>query len=83
MWQGLIGPSEERWLAGARALTTVRLTIVAQSATPASKLDLDDLARIRLYATRAATAMPSDARAELFGTLLTTCAHCHAALRDR
>jgi hypothetical protein len=83
MWYGLIGPSDERWVAGARALTTIRLTSVAQSATPASELDLDDLARIRLYANRALTARPQDARADLFGTLLTTCTHCHAVLRDR
>jgi hypothetical protein len=50
---------------------------------PASELDLDDLARIRLYANRALTAGAQDARAELLGTLLTTCAHCHAVLRDR
>jgi len=37
---------------------------------------------MRLYANRAMTA-PQDARAELFGTLLTTCTHCHAVLRDR
>lgn len=83
MWQGLIGPSDERWVAGARALATIRVTDVAQSVTPTSDLDVDDLARIRLYANRAVTAMPRDARAELFGTLLTTCTHCHAVLRDR
>jgi hypothetical protein len=83
MWHGLIGPSEERWIAGARALATVRLASVAQSVTPASELELDDLARIRLYANRALTATSQDARAELFGTLMTTCAHCHAVLRDR
>lgn len=83
MWYGLIGPSEDRWIAGARALTTVRLTSVAQSVTPTSELDLDDLARVRLYANRALTAKPQDVRAELLGTLLTTCAHCHAVLRDR
>ncbi len=83
MWRGLIGPSDERWIAGARALATVRLTSVAQSVTPASELDVDDLARIRLYANRALTAKPQEARAELFGTLLTTCTHCHAVLRDR
>jgi cytochrome c553 len=83
MWNGLIGPSDERWLAGARALTTVPLTIVAQSVTPTSELDVDDVARIRLYANRAVAATRQDARAELFGTLLATCAHCHAVLRDR
>jgi len=83
MWQGLIGPSDARWLAGARALTAAPLNIVAQSVTPASELDVDDVARIRLYANRAVTTMSQDARAEVFGTLLATCAHCHAVLRDR
>ena len=83
MWQGLIGPSDDRWLAGARALTTAPLNIVAQSATPMSELDVDDVARVRLYANRALTMGSQDARGELFGTLLATCAHCHAVLRDR
>lgn len=83
MWFGLIGPADDRWLTGARALTTVPLTIVAQGVTPSSELDVDDVARVRLYANRALGAMPREERAELFGTLLSTCAHCHAVLRDR
>jgi hypothetical protein len=83
MWRGLIGPSSEHWTKGAHALTTARLTRVAQSPTPDSELDIDDVARIRLYANRAITMSDPDARVELFGTLLTTCAHCHAVLRDR
>ncbi|HEU4727098.1 MAG TPA: hypothetical protein VFT22_04395 [Kofleriaceae bacterium] len=83
MWQGLFGPSDDRWLAGARALSTAPLHIVAQSVTPSSELDIDDVARIRLYANRALNAGAQDVRAELFGTMLVTCAHCHAVLRDR
>jgi hypothetical protein len=83
LWQGLIGPAEDRWLAGARALTTAPLHIVAQGATPDSPVDLDDIARVRMYANRALTTPAQDDRAELFGTLLATCAHCHALLRDR
>jgi hypothetical protein len=83
MWQGLIGPSDGRWLAGARALSQAPLHIVAQAVTPTSELDVDDVARIRLYARRAEAAGSQDARADLFGTMLGTCAHCHAVLRDR
>ena len=83
MWQGLIVPSDDRWLAGARALTTAPLNIVAQGVTPASELDVDDIARVRLYANRALTAASWDDRADTFGRLLATCAHCHAVLRDR
>lgn len=83
MWWGLIGPSDDHWIAGARALATARLTSVAYSRTPSSDLDIDDVARVRLYANRAMAMANTDARADLFGTLLTTCAHCHALLRDR
>jgi hypothetical protein len=83
MWQGLIGPSDARWLAGAGALTRAPLHIVAQAVTPSSELDIDDVARIRLYARRAEAAGSQDARADLFGAMLGTCAHCHAVLRDR
>jgi mono/diheme cytochrome c family protein len=83
MWEGLIGPSDERWATGARALTTVALTMVAQSVTPSSELDVDEVARIRLYATRALATGPIDARADVFGGLLAACARCHAELRDR
>jgi cytochrome c553 len=83
MWQGVIGPAPDRWLAGARALTTAPLNIVAQSVTPTSPDDIDDVARIRLLANRAVAPGSQDDRAELFGTMLATCAHCHAMLRDR
>ena len=83
MWKGLIGPSDDRWLEGAQALTTVPLNMVAMSVTPTSDLDVDDVARVRLYARRALAAQPQGARAEVFGQLLETCAHCHAMLRDR
>lgn len=83
MWQGLIGPSDGRWLAGARALAAAPLNIVAQGVTPTSPREIDDVARIRLYANRAIAAASQDARADLFGSMLATCAHCHAVLRDR
>ena len=83
MWQGLIGPSDERWRAGAHALTQAPLHIVAAAVTPNSELDIDDIARVRLYARRAEAAGSQDARGDIFGALLATCAHCHAVLRDR
>jgi hypothetical protein len=83
LWQGLIGPDEDRWAAGAQQLTTAPLDIVAQSVTPRAPIEVDDVARLRMYATRALHTGPQDARAELFGTMLATCAHCHALLRDR
>lgn len=83
MWEGLIGPSYARWKAGAQALTTVPLDMIAMRATPTADADIDDVSRVRLYAWRALAAQAEDARAEVFGQLLATCAHCHATLRDR
>jgi len=83
MWEGLIAPSQQRWEEGALALTTVPLNLVAQAVTPSFQGDLDDVARIRMLARKAPAATTDAARAELFGTMLGSCAHCHAVLRDR
>lgn len=83
MWWGLFAPSSAHWDAGARALTTARLTSVAYSPTDESGESGDDVARVRLYANRALATPDPDSRAALFGTLLATCAHCHGMLRDR
>jgi cytochrome c553 len=92
MWEGLIGPAGDRWLAGAQALTQVPLTIVAEQPRGGDLADTiggtgetigDDVARVRRYATHALAATSQDARAAIFGQLLATCAHCHAMIRDR
>ena len=82
-WEGLMAPSDAHWLAGAEALTSVPLTMVARAATPGFEDDVDDVARVRLYARRALDAQGHEARAEVYGSLLGSCAHCHAVLRDR
>ena len=92
MWEGLIGPSDERWGEGARALTQIPLAIVADQPREVPRQDWtlpdadkvgDDVARVRLYANRALAERDQDARAAVFGDLLATCAHCHAVIRDR
>jgi len=80
MWEGVIASSDERWLAGARALAAARLTLTAES----GELGIaDDAARTKLLATRALKVADRDERATLYGDLLATCAHCHASIRDR
>jgi len=83
MWEGLMAPSQARWNEGALALTTVPLNMVAQAVTPSYQGDIDDVAKIRLLAREAPAATTDIARAEVFGSLLSACAHCHAVLRDR
>lgn len=44
---------------------------------------LTTVARLRLYARRALDAKGRDARADVHGSLLGTCAQSHSVLRDR
>ena len=84
MWEGLVGPSLERWREGARAMAGAPLAIVAQGDDlPPDLAVADDVSRIRLLATRALAAQTPDDRAALYGQLLSTCVRCHAKIRDR
>jgi hypothetical protein len=84
MWEGLIGPSLERWRDGAQILADAPLTIVAEADNlPADVAVGDDVARIRLLAKRALAAETPDARANVYGELLQSCVGCHATIRDR
>jgi len=83
MWEGLIAPDDKLWRAGANDLTAMPPNILAQAMTRSPADDVDDVARIKLYATRALDTPTQDARATLFGHILATCAHCHATFRDR
>ena len=74
MWEGLVGPADDRWTAGA--------TLLAKAPIP-SQASGDDVDWMRSYASHAATLVDQDRRAQLFGQILTTCAHCHAELRER
>jgi cytochrome c553 len=83
LWEGLVGPSNDRWLEGARALAQAPLAIVAEGDLPPELAVGGDVARIRLLATRAQSAKTQDDRAAIYGDLLSTCARCHAKIRDR
>lgn len=84
LWEGVVGPSPERWLDGARAMAGAPLAIVAEGDDlPPDLAVADDVGRIRLLATRALAAQTPDQRAELYGDLLSTCVRCHTKIRDR
>ena len=71
LWEGLIGPSTERWLEGARALSRAPLAIVAEGDGLPPELAVgDDVARIGSFASRAQAARTQDERAALYGDLL-------------
>ncbi|MBS1118209.1 MAG: hypothetical protein H6Q90_437 [Deltaproteobacteria bacterium] len=84
MWEGLIGPSPTLWLDGSTALAKAPLTITAEASEPGHDLGIaDDVSRVRVFATRAQKAKTLDERAQIYGELLATCAHCHFTIRDR
>jgi len=56
---------------------------VAEGDLPPEQGVSDDVARVRLLARRALAATTIDARANLYGELLATCAGCHMTIRDR
>jgi cytochrome c553 len=80
MWEGLIGPNEERWLSGARVLQRAPLMYIANGESLAIS---DDVLIVRMISSRAVLVRSSQERAALFGRLLGTCARCHATVRER
>jgi cytochrome c553 len=79
MWEGLIGPDDTRWRLGARRLADAPIAITAESGSLGIA---DDVARVRAFARRALVPSSQQDRAELYGELLATCAHCHSVIRD-
>jgi len=79
MWEGLIGPDDNRWLLGARQLADAKITITAEDGSLGIA---DDASRVKLLAKRAVKLQTQDERSLLYGDLLATCAHCHFVIRD-
>jgi cytochrome c553 len=80
MWEGLVGPSDDAWRAGAEALA---LTGPADRESFRSSLPAEDLARYlgrveNLAGTAMNTTASSD-RAQIYGQVLGTCIGCHGS----
>jgi len=84
MWEGIIGPSNEAWQAGALALQTTEL----------SKEDIDQrlvvtpemealLVQIRTDAAAASSTSGSEERQKLYGRFLSGCASCHRDMKNQ
>jgi hypothetical protein len=80
MWEGLVGPSEDLWDQGTRALATTQLDLVAAGGS--GRGDVTALAqKVRELANRGSKIIDHDERAAWYGELLSTCAGCHALVR--
>jgi hypothetical protein len=77
MWEGLIGPSDESWNAGARELARVAAEppVEAGSLPAAFARDLEQVQEIGQLAIEAET---PEQRAGLYASFLSRCAGCHA-----
>ena len=81
LWDGLVGPSDQLWSEGASVLATTQLDTF-QAAGGTNRGDVAALAaNVRALAGRAAKVEDHDARAVLYGELLSTCAGCHQLVR--
>jgi hypothetical protein len=81
MWRGLAGPSDEAWDAGLLALGEDALVPDSLADAESPGKDVADLAtKAHDLAKKGADAKDPEARAELYGEFLSTCADCHAKL---
>ena len=80
MWEGLVGPSEEAWMAGAKAMAETEPTLARAfrgSDMPGRAEEF--LREINLLATEALNAYDLGQRADVYGRLLATCNRCHTS----
>lgn len=75
-WDGLVGPSERMWAAGASALSSVDGVPVPRAEVAQEELDREGAA-LRALGTRALTENDPQARVRLLAEIWTTCASCH------
>jgi hypothetical protein len=77
LWEGLTAPSEDSWTAGAAVLA--RAPSPAPSADPPLPPDyVAAIAEVRELGVEALDASTLEARAEVYGRFLASCAGCHA-----
>jgi cytochrome c553 len=82
LWEGLIGPSDTAWTAGASALIDAPLYTDALTRDVAQYEPVTALAwTVQEIGARARMESDHKARAELYGQLLGTCARCHELLK--
>ncbi|HTL31698.1 MAG TPA: hypothetical protein VL326_01160 [Kofleriaceae bacterium] len=81
LWEGLIGPSENEWLEGATVLAVNKIDVskMARGKPNAGVVALGQ--RLQQQAREAQTLRGTNARAEFYGRMMSTCAACHQMVR--
>ncbi len=79
MWEGLVGPSDEAWKAGAEAMAETQPVMARVFRASTSVPEPEGLLReVNLLANEAMDATTLSEKAEIYGRLLNTCSRCHA-----
>jgi cytochrome c553 len=79
MWEGLIGPSDAAWIAGARAMADTQPSLARAYRASTSPDESESFLReVNLLATEAVNAVDLEDRTDAYGRLLTTCHRCHS-----
>jgi hypothetical protein len=78
MYHGLVGPSDEAWTDGAKALKAAPMTKTEMPKTKSAKEAAIAEAETHATADKALAAKDSKARAAVYGDLVAGCATCHA-----
>jgi len=81
MWEGLVGPSENAWLAGAQALAHTESISAQDFRASMAPEELEGFLReVDALATEALGATGQTERAGVYGRILYTCNRCHASV---
>lgn len=81
MWEGLVGPSDAAWSAGASALAETGPALVqALRTSTTGGVSAGLIQEVRAVAGEAALAETQEDRADVYGRMLGTCSRCHRAI---
>lgn len=83
LWDGVIGPSDEAWYAGARAMGEATIDLAATTHAKPNEEVVALAERMHELAARAKNTNRLADRSVLYGEMLQTCASCHAIVRPR
>jgi len=82
MWEGLIGPSDESWQAGADALDKIIDNAQEKPVMQDDEEMRGILTSVGELAKEATTAQTAVDRQRIFGTLLSSCSSCHQKMQQ-
>ncbi len=83
LWDGVIGPDDAAWFAGARAMANATIDLGATTHAQPNSDVVGYAESLRELALRAGDTRDLTARSVQYGEMLYTCASCHAIVRPR